>query len=144
MLRIIGVPVDSSGAPSPGSERFGTERGPADLRAAGLVEVLDAVDAGDVAVRIHRSDPDPDTGVLSWDEVANLTEAVRAAVVETLHAGDLPVVVGGCASLLPGALAGARDALGIVSLAYTASRLRLDRGTSSSTGRASDMALAVA
>jgi arginase len=142
VLRIIGVPVDSVGIAAD-AELRGTERAPDALRAAGVVTKLEAVDAGDLAVRITGRERDDTTGVLAWDEVAQTTTVVRQAVIEALHDGDLPIVLGGCCSLLPGALAGARDALGVVGLAYVDGHLDLYDGRTSPTGEAADMPIAV-
>jgi arginase len=142
MLRIIGVPIDSIGI-ADGDERRGTERAPQALRSAGVVEALGAVDAGDLEVRITDRTRDHATGVVGWTDVSRTTAAVRAAVVEALSAGDLPVVIGGCCSLLPGALAGARDALGVVGLAYVDGHLDLYDGRTSPTGEAADMPVSV-
>ena len=38
-----------------------------------------------------------------------MTAAVRSAVSEVVAAGERPFVLGGCCSLVPGAMAGARD-----------------------------------
>jgi arginase len=144
MLRVIGVPVDSSGAPSIDAPPFGCERAPRALRELGLLAVLDAVDAGDLDVRIVNDGRDADTGIVGWTGVAAMSDALRAAVIDTLHAGDLPIVIGGCCSVLPAALAGARDSLGVVGLAYVDGHLDLYDGRTSPTGEAADMPLAAA
>jgi arginase len=52
---VLGAPLDCSG------RSRGEERGPAALRAAGIVERLDAVDLGDVDAHMHdpRRTPRP-------------------------------------------------------------------------------------
>jgi arginase len=55
----------------------------------------------------------------------------------------VPVVLGGDCTLLPGALAGARDALGDVGLAYLDGHLDLYDGRTSTTGEPADMPVAV-
>jgi arginase len=144
MLRVIGAPVDSAGAASADAPLFGCEMAPRTLRGLGLLHTLDAVDGGDLDVRIVNDGRDAATGVLGWPGVQATNEALRAAVIETLHAGDLPIVIGGCCSVLPAALAGARDALGVVGLAYVDGHLDLYDGRTSPTGEAADMPLAVA
>jgi arginase len=142
MLRVIGAPADSVG-PAPSGPLRGSERAPTVLREAGLIEALGAVDAGDLAVRIEGRDRDPQTGVRGWPDVAATTDAVRAAVIAALHAGDLPVVIGGCSCIAPGAVAGARDALGVVGVAYVDGHLDLYDGRTSTTGEAADMPASV-
>lgn len=145
MLRVIGVPASStSGAASDGAPASGSERAPEALREAGLIQALDAVDGGDLDVRIRDQERDAATGIRGWGDVSRVNGEVRAAVVETLHAGDLPIVIAGCCAVLPGALAGARDALGVVALAYIDGHLDLYDGTTSRTGEAADMTLAIA
>lgn len=134
----IGVPIDSVGRAG------GTEHAPAALRALGLVEALDARDAGDLPVRIRGEERDPDSGIVGSDDVLATTAAIRAAVRATVAAGERPFLMGGCCAELPGALAGARDALGRVGLAYVDGHLDLYDGISSPTGEAADMPVAVA
>jgi arginase len=72
-----------------------------------------------------------------------VTDAVRARVRDLVGDGRLPVVLGGCCSMLPGALAGARDALGSIGLAYLDGHLDLYDGRTSPTGEPADMPVAV-
>jgi arginase len=135
----IGVPVDSVGRSG------GTETAPATLRELGLTEALGAHDAGDLAVRIRGDDRDPVTGLVASDDVLATTRAVRAAVGEALAAGGRPFLIGGCCAELPGALAGARDALGApLGLAHVDGHLDLYDDETSTTGEAADMPIAVA
>ena len=133
----IGVPIDSVGRAG------GTEHAPAALRALGLVEALDARDAGDLPVRIRGDERDPDSGIVASADVLGSTTAIRAAVRATVADGERPFLIGGCCAELPGALAGARDALGRVGLAYVDGHLDLYDGVSSPTGEAADMPVAV-
>jgi arginase len=142
MLRVIGAPADSVG-PAPSGPLRGSERAPTVLRQAGLIEALGAVDAGDLPVRIEGRDRDSETGVRGWPDVAATTDVVRTAVIAALHAGDLPVVIGGCCCIAPGAVAGARDALGVVGVAYVDGHLDLYDGRTSTTGEAADMPASV-
>ena len=100
----IGVPIDSVG------RRGGTEYAPRALRDAGVVEGLGARDRGDLDVHIREEHRDGATGVVGIADVLAMTVAVRAAVRETVASGERPFVLGGCCSLLPGAMAGVRDA----------------------------------
>jgi arginase len=142
-LVMVGVPADCSCAPEPDSPLFGTELAPAALRAAGLVGAAGAVDGGDLPARLTGPARDPDTGVLGWPSVLQLTAMVRGRVRDLLGTGSVPFVVGGCCTLLPGALAGARDALGAVGLAYLDGHQDLYDGRTSATGEAADMSISV-
>ena len=138
-----GVPIDCINAVEPGSEPFGTELSPAALRDAGLLDAIGAADAGDLAVRLVGRDRDPGTGVLGWPSVLATTQALRSLAREQIAAGRLPFLVGGCCTLLPGALSGARDALGAVGLAYLDGHLDLYDGQTSTTGEPADMPISV-
>ena len=58
--------------------------------------------------------------------------------------GARPLVLGGCCSLVPGALAGLRDAAGAVGVAYVDGHVDVYDGQSSPTGEAADMPMGVA
>jgi arginase len=134
----IGVPIDSVGRAG------GTEHAPAALRDLGLLDAIGARDAGDLPVRIRGEERDPASGIVGSADVLATTAAIRAAVRATVAAGERPFLLGGCCAELPGALAGARDALGRVGLAYVDGHLDLYDGVSSPTGEAADMPVAVA
>ena len=136
----IGVPIDSVGL---GQQEFhGTELSPAALRAAGLGR-LGWRDAGDLDVRIPDHERDAATGVVGIDGVLATTDRVRSAVAAHSRDGDRPFVLGGCCTLAPAALAGARDALGTVGLIYVDGHLDFYDGLTSPTGEAADMPIAV-
>jgi arginase len=137
-ITFVGVPVDSVGRAG------GTEHAPAALRELGLLDVLDARDAGDLDVRIRGEERDPETGVVAGPDVLATTAALRTAVAEVISDGDRPLLAGGCCSEVPGALAGARDALGRIGLAYLDGHLDLYDGKTSPTGEAADMPISVA
>jgi arginase len=134
----LGVPIDSVGRSG------GTELAPAALRSLGLIEALDAADAGDLDVTIRGDDRDPVTGIVGSDDVLATSEAIRAAVVGLLSDDARPFLIGGCCSELVGALAGARDVRGRVGLAYLDGHLDLYDGETSPTGEAADMPVSVA
>ena len=137
-LRLVGVPVDSVGRSG------GTENAPAALRELGLLEALGGDDAGDLEVRIRGEERDPATGIVASADVLATTATVRDGVAEIVGAGRRPFLVGGCCSEVPGALAGARDALGRVGLAYLDGHMDLYDGDTSPTGEAADMPISVA
>jgi arginase len=134
----IGVPIDSVGRDG------GTEHGPAALRELGLPAALGATDGGDLEVRIRGEERDPETGILASADVLATTAAIRAAVGERIGDGTRPFLAGGCCAELPGALAGACDALGEVALIHFDGHLDLYDGVSSTTGEAADMPVSVA
>jgi arginase len=142
-LVVTGVPIDCVSAPDAGSEAFGTELAPVALRGAGLAGAVGAADAGDLPVRLVGRTRDPDTGIVGWPSVQDLTSAVRLQVRDILAGGGLPVMIGGCCTLLPGALAGARDCLSQLGLAYVDGHLDTYDGQTSPTGEAADMPVSV-
>jgi arginase len=137
-VRVIGAPIDSVGRSG------GTELGPSALRELGIVSALGAADGGDLEIRIRGAERDPETGILGSVDVLRATSAIRESVAGVLDSGERPVLVGGCCAELPGALAGARDALGRVGLAYLDGHLDLYDGATSPTGEAADMPVGVA
>lgn len=138
-----GVPIDCVNAPDPGSPPFGTELAPAALRDAGLPGATGAADAGDLDIRLVGRDRDAATGVLGWPSVLAATRALRSLVRDQVDGGAVPFLVGGCCTLLPGALGGARDALGAIGLAYLDGHLDLYDGRTSPTGEPADMPISV-
>ncbi len=134
-LTLLGVPIDSVG------EAGGTEHGPAGLRKH-LSPGLD--DAGDTAVQLRGGVRDPGSGWLDLDDVVRMSREVRTRVAELTAAGRVPLILGGCCTLLPGALAGARDSLGEIGLAYFDGHLDLFTGQTSPTGEGADMPVAAA
>ncbi len=137
-LTFLGAPSDSVGRGG------GAELAPAALRELGILGALGAEDAGDLAVGIHGEERDPESGLLAADDVLATTATLRAAVAKQVGAGTVPFVCGGCCSVLPGALAGARDARGSVALIHFDGHLDLYDGTTSASGEAADMPVAVA
>jgi arginase len=137
----VGVPIDCVGAPAPDADAFGCELSPAVLRSAGIAEGFD--DGGDLPVRLIGQERDAATGVKAWPAVASTTSAVRSAASSVIADGDVPVMLGGCCTLLPGALAGARDVVGSVGLAYFDGHLDMYDGSTSTTGEPADMPIAV-
>jgi arginase len=133
---LLGVPIDSVGRSG------GTEHGPAALREHGLVDVV-GEDGGDLDVRVRGEDRDPRTGILGSPDVLRMTAVVRTAVRDAIARGHRPFLAGGCCAELPGALAGARDAVGRVGLAYLDGHADLYDGDTSPTGEAADMPISV-
>ncbi len=137
-LAYIGVPIDSVG------RHGGAEHSPAALRDLGLPAVLGGEDGGDLDVRIRGEERDAETGILASDDVLATTATIRGAVAELVGEGVRPFLAGGCCAELPGALAGARDALGTIGLVDLDGHLDLYDGETSPTGEAADMPVSVA
>lgn len=134
---MLGAPFDSSGASR------GEERAPGALRAAGLPAVFGAADAGDVAPPLRDPERDLGTGVIAFADLRASSQALREAVAVALTHGERPLVLGGDCTLLLGALAGVRDALGRVGLWFVDGHADYLDAKSSSTGEAADMELAM-
>jgi arginase len=133
----LGVPIDSVGRAG------GTEFAPEAIREASAGTWLWPVDAGDLAVSIRGDDRDAGTGIIASADVLATTETVERAVGTLLDEGQTPFVMGGCCTLLPGALAGARRVSGATALVYIDGHLDLYDGTTSPTGEAADMPMSV-
>jgi arginase len=134
----IGVPIDSVG------RRGGTEHAPRALRDAGVIEGLGARDGGDLEVHIRDEHRDAATGVVGIADVLAMTSAVRAAVRDVVAGGERPFILGGCCSLLPGAMAGVRDVSGPLGVANVDGHVDVYDGVTSPTGEAADMPVGVA
>jgi arginase len=109
----------------------------------GLADAIGASDAGDLPIRLTGRVRDPETGIVGWPSVRDVTEAVRLQVREVAAGDRIPFMVGGCCTLLPGALAGAKDALGQIGLAYLDGHLDTYDGQTSPTGEPADMPVSV-
>jgi arginase len=134
----LGVPIDSVGRSG------GTEHAPAAFRSHTRPDDPWATaDAGDLDVRIRGDVRDPDTGVIAFDDVRAMTSSVAETVSSVTAGGRTPFVMGGCCSLVPGALAGAQRSLGDVGLVYLDGHLDLYDGRTSPTGEAADMPISV-
>jgi len=134
---VLGAPFDSSGTGR------GEERAPDALRAAGLPAVFGAADAGDVAPPLRDPVRDPETGVIAFADLRVSSQALREAVAATLRQGGRPLVLGGDCTLLLGTMAGVRDAVGRVGLWFVDGHADYFDGSSSPTGEAADMELAM-
>jgi arginase len=134
----IGVPIDSVGRAG------GTEGAPAAIREHGLLASIAAHDRGDLDVRIRGDERDPATGVVGIADTLSMTQAVRSAVRDVVAGGARPLVLGGCCALVPGALAGLRDATGALAVAYVDGHVDVYDGWASPTGEGADMPMSVA
>lgn len=137
-LSFIGAPIDSV------NRGGGCEHSPAVLRGLGLAAALGGEDGGDLELRVRGEERDPETGILASAGVLEATAAIRGAVSELLAEGVRPFLAGGCCAALPGALGGARDALGPVGLVHFDGHADLYDGETSASGEAADMPVSVA
>jgi len=135
-LTLLGVPIDSVGTAG------GTELGPAALRE--LLGPEGFEDAGDTSQQIRGLERDRQNGWLAFEDVLAMSAEVRERVSGLIAEEKVPVVLGGCCTLLPGALAGARDSLGDIGLAYFDGHLDLFTGSTSPTGEGADFPVAAA
>ncbi len=134
----LGVPIDSVGRSG------GTEHAPAAFRARSRGgDPWGRADAGDLEVRIRGEGRDPASGVIGIEDVVAVTRAVGDAVESLRRDERIPFVMGGCCSLVPGALAGARRVDPGVGLVSLDGHLDLYDGETSPTGEAADMPIAV-
>ena len=133
-LTLLGVPIDSVG------REGGTELGPAALREH--FKPLGLRDAGDTEQLIRGLNRDPANGWLAYPDIVKMSTEVRSRVSSIAAKGEVPVILGGCCTLLPAALAGACDAHGKLGLAYLDGHLDLFTGHTSPTGEGADMPVA--
>lgn len=135
---VVGVPIDSVGVAG------GTELAPEELRSAGVVEAVRAGDAGDLEVRIVGTERDPATGIVGYPTVLATVRGVRDGLAPHLAAGRFPIVLGGCCTLIPGAVAAARSATDQpVGLVTIDGHLDLYDAETSETGEAADLPVAL-
>ena len=99
---------------------------------------------GDLDVRIRAEERDPVTGVVGLDDVCTTTAMIRRSVSGALADGQVPFVVGSCCALVPGALAGVRDARRKAGLLNLDGHLDLYDQMTSHSGEAADMPVTVA
>jgi arginase family enzyme len=133
-LTLIDAPIDCSGAGR------GEERAPTALRAAGLVERLNAGDAGETDARVRDTRRDPKTGVIGALEVRRASAAIASGVREAREAGHCPIVLGGDCTLLLGVFQALPPGSG---LWFIDGHADFFDGESSPTGEAADMDLAI-
>ncbi|MEW2384201.1 arginase family protein [Micromonospora sp. NPDC047707] len=131
---VVDAPLDSSG------RGRGERRAPVALRAAGLVDRLDARDVGAIDTVITDPVRDPETGMVGADQVRRAGRAIAARVTELTDAGHVPLVVGGDCAILPGVLQGLPSGF---TLWFLDGHLDFYDGITSLTGEAADMDLSL-
>ncbi len=132
-LTLLGVPIDSVG------EAGGTENAPTALRGHLSPGINDD---GDTENLLRGGERDAASGWLDLGDVILMSAEVRQRVAPLTSDGRIPLILGGCCALLPSALAGARDSLGEIGLAYFDGHLDLFTGETSPTGEGADMPVA--
>ncbi|CAM4337591.1 arginase family protein [Nocardia ninae] len=137
---MIGAPFNSAGTTG------GVANAPAELREAGLLGALrtrrsDVRDLGDIDVGTPRPTRDPASALLSQESLTATTISIRTAVIESVAAGEFPLVLGGDCPVLLGALRGAQDALGDVALVFVDGHEDAWPPDRSTTGEAADCEL---
>jgi arginase len=133
---LVGAPLDCSGTGR------GEARAPGALRDAGLAQMTGARDAGDVDATVDDPNHDARTGVIGFEQIRRASSEIDSAVAAVLNEGGKPLVVGGDCTILVGALAGAKERLGRVGLAFVDGHLDFFGGETSPSGEAADMDLA--
>lgn len=134
---VIGVPIDCTG------QAAGCERAPQAYRDAGLIAALNVPDNGDLQVSLNDPVRDAATGIIGFEQLVPISETIRAGVRDLLHAGEKPLILGGCCSLLIGVAAALRDLYGRAGLAFIDGHIDYYDGQTSPTGESSDMELAI-
>jgi arginase len=87
----------------------GVRYAPWQLRELGLLDRLNARDAGSVPAPAYTGERDPETGILHGQMLAGYAVALADAIGPVLASGDFPLVLGGdCSILLGSTLALAR------------------------------------
>ena len=100
-VHIIGVPLDLGG------NRRGVDMGPSAFRIAGIGERIatlnhPVVDKGDLPSATPELHPHGDPRKKFIDEIARVCEQLHQVVLGSLHAGAIPLVLGGDHSLAAG------------------------------------------
>ena len=81
--------------------------------------------------------------MIGFADLRAASAAIKSGVASILGREARPLVIGGCCSLLPGAIAGARETVGPTALAFVNGHLDFYDGNTSDTGEAADMDLAI-
>jgi arginase len=115
-IALIGAPT------SAGAHSLGLEKAPAALRAAGLVEKLQAAgyevaDLGDCPQQVYQRD-DERPRARNMDAVVAALNALKPLVEQATKAGALPLILGGDCTIALGTIAGLRRYYRAVSLIY--------------------------
>ena len=104
-IRILGVPLDM------GASRRGVDMGPSAMRVAGLERHLRAlghnvIDGGNIRVELAETRARGNETAHYLSEIAETCSGTAEAVMETLAAGETPLVLGGDHSMAAGSVSG--------------------------------------
>jgi len=140
LIALVGAP-SSAGAHAPGHEKA-----PAALRAAGLVERLNAAgfmvnDLGDVETQ-HFQQDDESPRARNLKGVVRALQSLRPKVEEAAKSGALPLVLGGDCTIALGTVAAVRRYYRHVGLLYMDRHPDLNVPASTPSGRLAGMVLA--
>jgi arginase len=135
---LLSVPIDSVGAPG------GTELAPRALLDAGLEAQVSIGERAETATQLRDPARDPDSGVVAFNDVLELSRELRARAGELLARPEPLLILGGCCTVVPAVLGGVADSGRTPRIVYLDGHLDLYDADSSETGEAADMPLAVA
>jgi arginase len=107
-IRIIGVPLDL------GQSRRGVDMGPSAVRVAGLESKLEALgyvveDKGNVPVALAETKSAGDPQAKYLKEISETCSKEADLVIQTLEAGQIPLVLGGDHSIAAGTVSGVAE-----------------------------------
>ncbi len=140
LIALIGAPT------SAGAHAAGHEKAPAALRAAGLVERLNAAgfmvnDVGDVPTQVFQQD-DESPRARNLDGIVKALNALRPKVEEAAKSGALPLVLGGDCTIALATIAAVRRYYRHVGLIYMDRHADLNVPASTPSGRLAGMVVA--
>jgi arginase len=140
LIALIGAPT------SAGAHGAGHEKAPAALRAAGLVEQLNAAgfmvnDLGDVETQIFQQD-DESPRARNLDGIVKALNALRPKVEEAAKSGALPLILGGDCTIALATIAAVRRYYRHVGLMYMDRHADLNVPASTPSGRIAGMVVA--
>jgi arginase len=116
---------------------------PAALTAAGLFDRLGVQDVREIDARLLEDRRDPESGIIGYDRVVEITHNVPVASRAVFAAGSRPLLVGGDCGCIIGALAAARDMHGRLGACFLDAHLDAYDGRTSPTGELADMDIAL-
>ncbi len=131
-LALVGAPTSAAAAAA------GVERGPAALRAAGVVERLSAAgfqvaDVGDPPPALFQEDPE-NPRARNLGAVLPVLDALRARVEQAVRTHALPIVLGGDATVALALVAGLRRQVPSIALIHFGRRADLRTPTRTDDG----------
>ena len=119
------------------------DRAPAVLREAGIVERLEAEDAGDLAPAAYKDFSRPPGRVRNESDVEQYSRRLAERVSACASSGRFPLVLGGDCSIVLGSLLGASRTGQRIGLAYIDGHADFATPQESKTGSAASMCLAL-